>query len=95
MPYNKLFIVLCVPRFTLPGNVVLKCFEGLHLSKMDMFFLKTKLDHLHGSNEYISFRFVLFYLVFMATVLFVFSLFGFHSNCFVYVDWICGDWTKK
>jgi len=36
--YNKLCIVLCVTRFTLPENVALKCFEGLDLSKMDKVF---------------------------------------------------------
>ncbi|ONM13729.1 Peroxisomal (S)-2-hydroxy-acid oxidase GLO1 [Zea mays] len=32
---SGLFVVPCVPRFRLPENVVLKCFEGLDLSKMD------------------------------------------------------------
>ncbi|PWZ37395.1 Peroxisomal (S)-2-hydroxy-acid oxidase GLO2 [Zea mays] len=34
---SGLFVVpcVCVPRFTLPENVVLKCFGGLDLSKMD------------------------------------------------------------
>jgi hypothetical protein len=62
MSYSKLSIVLCVPRFMMPENVVLMCFEGPDLSKIDkFFFLKTELVHLNDVQTQISiFHFVLF-----------------------------------
>lgn len=76
--HSGLFVVPCVPRFTLPENVVLKCFGGLDLSKMDNVYLK-KLScgpatRHRNWDEYISFHF--YFVLF----------FYFHSNCFVIFD---------
>lgn len=63
---SGLFVVpcVCVPRFTLPENVVLKCFEGLDLSKMDKVYLKTELWSSYTASKlrwiYSIFYFILF-----------------------------------
>jgi hypothetical protein len=82
-------IIYCFvcPRFTLPRNVVLKCFEGLHLSKMDMFFLKTKLAHLHGVQTQMSiFHFVSFYFIWFSWQLFcLFLVYLVFTRTFLYI----------